>query len=95
MKVTVDTRHDSLEEALATVHAAFGSSTTQAAPAVVATELATPPAAMRHVAKRARSPKGAAARPATKAETTMKSQQLTGTCRQSGPHQAGRSGGVD
>ena len=33
MKVTVDTRHDSLEEALATVHAAFGSSTTEPAAA--------------------------------------------------------------
>ena len=53
MKVTVDTRHDSLEEVLATVHAAFGSSTTQPTAIAVATEPATPPAAIRHVAKRA------------------------------------------
>jgi len=63
MKVTVDTRHDSLEEALATVHAAFGSSTTQSAPAALAT---TPPAAMGHIAKPAGSRKGPAARPGTK-----------------------------
>ena len=47
MKVTVDTRHDSLEEALATVHAAFGSSTTQPTPGAVATKPATAPAATR------------------------------------------------
>jgi DNA-binding protein HU-beta len=63
MKVTVDTRHDSLEEALATVHAAFGSNTTQSAPAVLAT---TPPAATGHIAKPARSRKAPGARPGTK-----------------------------
>ena len=72
MKVTVDTRHDSLEEALATVHAAFGSSTAQPAPAAVATEPATRPPAMRHVAKRAGSRKGAAARPGTKRSPAKK-----------------------
>ena len=49
MKVTVDTRHDSLEEALATVHAAFGSSATQPAPAAVASPPAPFSAAARHV----------------------------------------------
>ncbi len=53
MKVTVDTRHDSLEEALATVHAAFGSSTTQPTSAGVATKPATAPAATTQVTKRA------------------------------------------
>ena len=58
MKVTVDTRHDSLEEALATVHAAFGSSTTQPTPAAVATEPATPPAAMRQTSQASRIAQG-------------------------------------
>jgi hypothetical protein len=61
MKVTVDTRHDSLEEALATVHVAFGSSTTQLARATVATERATA-----QVAKRAGTRARPAARPQTK-----------------------------
>lgn len=65
MKVTVDTRHDSLEEALATVHAAFGSSA-QPAPTVVAPEPTTPPTTPRRVGKRAGSRKGAAARPGSK-----------------------------
>ena len=66
MKVTIDTRHDSLEEALATVQAAFGSSPIQPAPVAVATEPATVPAATPQVTKRARTRKGAAARPGTK-----------------------------
>ena len=77
MKVTVDTRHDSLEEALATVHAAFGSGTAQPAPGAVATEPATSPPAMRHVAKRAGSRKGAAARPGTKRSPAKKAATKT------------------
>ena len=72
MKVTVDTRHDSLEEALATVQAAFGSSTMRPASAALATEPATPPAAMRQVAKRAGSRKGTAAKPGTKRASAKK-----------------------
>ena len=55
MKVTIDTRHDSLEEALATVRAAFGSSGTS-------------PSGGEHTAKRAQPAGSAAARPAC--ETT-------------------------
>ena len=73
MKVTVDTRHDSLEEALATVHAAFGSSTTQPTPGAIATEPATAPAAMSQVIKPARSRKGRAARPETKTSPAQRS----------------------
>jgi hypothetical protein len=71
MKVTVDTRHDSLEEALATVHAAFGSATKQLVPRVVATEPASPQA-MRHVAKRSGSRKQAASRTGTKRSPAKK-----------------------
>jgi len=53
MKVTVDTRHDSLEEALATVRAAFGSSGTS-------------PNGDEHTAKRAQSVGTPAATPAVK-----------------------------
>ena len=74
MKVTVDTRHDSLEEALATVHAAFGSSTTQpTSPGAIATEPATAPPATRQATKPARSRKGTAARPATKRSPAKRS----------------------
>ena len=72
MKVTVDTRHDSLEEALATVHAAFGSSTTQPTPAGVvgvATRPVTAPAATPQATKRAGSRTRAAA---------SRNQQVTG-----------------
>ena len=53
MKVTVDTRHDSLEEALATVRAAFGSSGTSSSGG-------------EHTAKRAQPAGSAAARPLAK-----------------------------
>jgi hypothetical protein len=72
MKVTVDTRHDSLEEALATIHAAFGSITRQPAPVPVAKESATPLAATRPVAKRSGSRKPAAARPGSNRPRAMK-----------------------
>src|SRR5687767_10340051 len=64
MKVTVDTRHDSLEEALATVRAAFGASETSLS-------------AGKHTAKRTR-PMGSAAatpmatRPAPKESTARR-----------------------
>jgi len=65
MKVTVDTRHDSLEEALATVRAAFGSATTKPAADRVAAGNPTSPAGVRP-AKRARSRRGTATAPGTK-----------------------------
>jgi hypothetical protein len=68
MKVTVDTRHDSLEEALATVHAAFGSGTTEPAAAPVVEEAITSPSGLRS-AKRA-SGRGKAAKQS--AEPTAK-----------------------
>ena len=73
MKITVDTRHDSLEEALATVHAAFGSSTTQPTPAGVATKPVTAPAATPQVTKRAGSRTRAAASPGTKGSPAKRS----------------------
>jgi hypothetical protein len=65
MKVTIDTRHDSLDEALATVRAAFGPSGTS-------------PSGGEHTAKRAQPAGSAAARPlakrlpARRATTTQK-----------------------
>ena len=53
MKVTIDTRHDSLDEALATVRAAFGPSGTS-------------PSGGEHTAKRAQPAGSAAARPLAK-----------------------------
>jgi hypothetical protein len=68
MKVTVNTRHDSLEEALATVHAAFGSrsSRTQPAPAAVATERITRPAPAKKVARSTSKASAARKAPASK-----------------------------
>ena len=65
MKVTVDTRHDSLEEALATVHAAFGSTPTQP---VSAAARRNPQHRRSHAprSQASRIPQGAAAGPGTK-----------------------------
>src|SRR4051812_43494970 len=68
MKVTVDTRHDSLEEALATVRAAFGSrsSRTQPALAAVAAVPTRQPARTKKVAKSPSKPSALKKAPASK-----------------------------
>jgi len=84
MKVTVDTRHDSLEEALSTVHAAFGSTTTKPAADRVAARNRTSPAGVRP-AKRAGSPTGAAAEPGTKRSSVKRSAKKAVTAGQAAP----------
>src|SRR3954454_16507173 len=81
MKVTVDTRFDSLEEALATVHAAFGSSKRSPASAAIATQPATVPGARRPTAKGTGSRNEAATSSAT--NKTPAKRTTTGTLRNS------------
>ena len=84
MKVMVDTRHDSLEEALATVRAAFGSSTTKPTADRVAGKNTTSPAGVRP-AKRAKSRRATAAAPGTKRSPGKGSAKQAVTAGQAAP----------